>query len=547
MSIPKYKIEMLLISLQVDIDTIGLKSLHYTMLQHSLRSSLLYLPGFEKHDKEFADRTIGFVECISPLVIGISLMSHEYKSAAAITASLKENFSHIPIIWGGIHPTIAPEMCLEHADYICVGEGEAAIIPFVRALQGKGPPERCHSIWCRTSTGEIIKNPLAPLIHNLDEIAITSHLPCYSFIARKKDIVPLTRRLLKQYGRWRGSVYSIMGSRGCPFSCSYCCNNFLRKLYNSCIIRRRSVSNLISELSQVVLENPEVQFVNFQDDCFLACSDNYLEEFCRQYKERVRLPFIVRCIPGFLTEKRLRLLRDTGVAWVSMGLQSGSDHVLRRIYQRSTSTADFLEATRIIHKLRVAVYYDVIFDNPLETELDRLNTLLAVVSLPRPYFLQIFSLVAYPGTDIYNFITEKYPSKKSEYLTKNYHAYEHDNLNRMIRMAAYLSPRMIKLLVRLYKDNREGWQFRLAIEFFGFLSALLFEPLTSLRVIQISRKGSLAETLQYLPVYWRIGLSRYIKQFSIGYANIIERLVRDNLSGFEKPASCGKAVKEKER
>ena len=51
------------------------------------------------------------------------------------------------------------------------------------------------------------------------------------------------------------SVYTIMASRGCPFSCSYCINNSLRKIYDNPrkYWRKRSIENVIEEL-RIALE-----------------------------------------------------------------------------------------------------------------------------------------------------------------------------------------------------------------------------------------------------------------------------------------------------
>lgn len=529
--------DIMLISLQVDLDTIGLKTLHYTLLRQSIGSLLVYLPEFcagvgQAHIQARALTQVrDFIAGLRVRLLGISLMSHEYKAAALLTDYLKQQFPELVVIWGGIHPAIAPEMCLAHADYICVGEGEVALPAFVRAVQnGCQSPDQVASIWWKDGHGRIVKNKLAPCLQNLDEIAVSEHLPKNSFVLHGGQIRLLDRGLLKQYGRWQGTVYSVMGSRGCPFSCAYCCNNFLARLYGTHAIRRRSVSSLIGELEKAVRDNPYLQFINFQDDCFLACPDDYLEAFCKAYTERVHIPFVVRCIPTTLTEKRLAMLKAAGVAWVSMGLQSGSDRVLTDVYGRRALQDDFVRAAAIVNKLKIAAYYDVIFDNPLETEDDRLDTLLTVAKLPRPYFLQIFSLVVYPGTALYKPVTAVCPDKAREYLSKNYHAYKHDTLNAMIRMAAYLPVGMMTQLVRLYRLGPERWQFKMALAIASRWSALLLEPLAYLRVFKMSCQGRVGKMMQLVPVFFRIATSRYIKQYSGAAMTLTEKIVRDNIS-----------------
>ncbi|HEO64054.1 MAG TPA: radical SAM protein, partial [Candidatus Omnitrophica bacterium] len=79
-----------------------------------------------------------FIVRENPVLIGISLMSVEYFKSCCLTKFLKSFLKGIPIIWGGIHPTISPEDCLNYADYVCLGEGEMAMLDIAGALsEGK--------------------------------------------------------------------------------------------------------------------------------------------------------------------------------------------------------------------------------------------------------------------------------------------------------------------------------------------------------------------------------------------------------------------------
>src|SRR5271157_2040627 len=102
--------DVLLISLQQDLDVIGLRSLHYQLLKHGFASHILFIPRFSS--AATLDAVFNLVDTLSPLFIGISLMSVEYGPAMQVTRFLKSRYPSIPILWGGIHPTIAHETCL---------------------------------------------------------------------------------------------------------------------------------------------------------------------------------------------------------------------------------------------------------------------------------------------------------------------------------------------------------------------------------------------------------------------------------------------------
>lgn len=130
---------ILLITLQKDMDPIGLRYIHDYLLKHSFHSSMLYLPDFDKKDADNEFKEIKtFIRRISPRLIGLGIMSNEYLKAVHLTKFLKKHFPEIQTVWGGVHPTIAPEMCLKYADYVCVGEGERAVLDMMHIIQSHG-------------------------------------------------------------------------------------------------------------------------------------------------------------------------------------------------------------------------------------------------------------------------------------------------------------------------------------------------------------------------------------------------------------------------
>ncbi|ABW68431.1 B12-binding domain-containing radical SAM protein [Desulfosudis oleivorans] len=520
--------DALLISLQVDLDTIGLKQIHAVLQDRGFSSLLLYLPSFSPGDNVLMEQVVRFVADRNPGFVGISLMSHEFSGAAALTGRLKQAFPCLPVIWGGIHPTIAPEMCLDHADYVCVGEGEHAVAALARAFREEKTVEHISNI-CYRRQGKIVRNPLEPVIQNLDSLPTCEHLPRGSYIAHRGSIVSLDHHQLKRYGRWRGTIYSTMSSRGCPFACAYCCNDFLSRLYDTRKIRRRSVASLMPELSRAVADHPEIQYINFQDDCFLACSDAYLEAFCHAYRQKIGRPFIVRCIPAFVDAGRLKKLKAAGLVWMSLGLQSGSDRVLSDAYNRHSTSEQFLAAARLVHEAGIAAYYDVILDNPLENDEDRYKTIEVLTAAPRPYFLQLFALTLYPGSSLYERITADSPGLADAYLHKNFYHYRHTSMNKLIRISAYLPVSAVRRLISYGRSRPQSAGFRLTLITAGLLSTLMLEPLAYFRVIQVSQHGSVKRTLKQIPVFFRIGFSRYVKQFSSSLTTIAERWVRDDL------------------
>lgn len=504
---------ILFISTQKDLDVIGLKYLHYYLLKGGYNSFLLHLPNFNPDSDHLKDIK-QFVSEVSPLFIGISLMSLEYYNARELTEYLKNNFRSIPIIWGGIHPTICPEMCLEHADYVCVGEGEKTIMDFANAIKSNEDARSINNL-CYVENGQIRKNTLYPIIENLNDIPSYDHMAVNSFIQGVDGlIVPIDKKVFKKYARYRGTIYSIMSSRGCPFSCTYCCNNFILGLYKTKNVRRRDVENVISELEKAVNDNPEIEYINFQDDCFLSCDAEYLNEFCKSYTEKIMKPFIIRAIPIYVTQDKIRYLKDAGLSWISLGLQSGSDRVCREIYKRGSLKSGFLKAAGIIKDFKIAASYDVILDNPFEDERDKLETIQTLIETPKPFYPMILSLSFYPGTELYERAEKECPGIGEEYLRKEFYTYSKSTINNITRLSMFLSEKFMNKIVHLYRKDRMGLRFRAILIIANILSAIIFEPISYFRVIKLSQGGSYIRTLAVLPNYFKLGFTRYLKQFN---------------------------------
>lgn len=506
--------DALLCTTQRDLDTIGIKYLHYYLLAQGYDSGLLYLPEYDSRDSNKLKNIRRFIDKARPKLIGISLMSTEYNNVRHLTEYIKENFRSLPVIWGGIHPTIAPEMCLENADYVCIGEGERTLSELTGAIV-KGRDEDIPGIknLCYRRDGRIIKNDLHQLLDNLDGLPLCEQVARSGYIQHRGHIVPLSRDAFRKYARYSGTVYSIITSRGCPFSCTYCCNNVLSRLYHGNRTRRRSAANVISELRQAVADNPRIEYVNFQDDCFLSCTGEYLEDLCKAYKKEVRRPFIIRSVPVNINREKMEYLKSAGLGWISVGLQSGSDRVCGDIYHRRFLKKDFLNAARLIKEYDVAAFYDVILDNPFEKDDDRIETISALIELPKPYYMQFFSLSLYLGTELYERALRECPEYIGNYLEKNYQSYKKTVLNDMTRIAAFGDASKMKGLIGLYRENPDSLRFRFSLFIMGLLSKILLEPLAYLRVIALSQGGSYFRAFKVLRFYFKEGLSLYLKQF----------------------------------
>lgn len=497
--------DIVLVSVQPNLDILGLKGLHLLMRERGFDSKLLYLPVYKSYRNTDRKHLKDFLRRENPKVIGISLTSEDYEVAENFTKLVREVLPESYVLWGGIEATTEPEKCAKVADFVCIGEGELALIDLLGVIRRGGAREeleKVNNLAFFTKDGEFRSNPLYPLITDLDSLPPLRQIPEESYVDVGNKIEPVTISHLMRYKRYRGQVYKIMTSRGCPYGCAYCCNRFLRNLYGKWPIRQRSVKHVIKELELAIQEGPPVLYVDIIDDCFFASDIEYLKEFCREYKEKIGLPFIAKTTAREASHERMQLLVDAGMTWTNMGLQSGSDRTCLEIYKRPTKAEKFIEAAKIISQYPVGIYYDIILDNPFETREDLLNTAITLAKTPGPFMPLFFSLRFYPGTELRKQAINEGLIREDEYKYEDIFLWSSSIENKLIRSACFIPTKWTLFLVEKFKNNPTSNRWRMLIYAIDLLTKVFLMPLTALRMIYLSRKRSILDTLRVLPIFF---------------------------------------------
>ncbi|MCX7018915.1 MAG: radical SAM protein [bacterium] len=327
-----------------------------------------------------------------PRIIGVSVsFSNLYGLAAETTRRLRASAPEALIIWGGADATANPDLAAEHADIVCIGEGEEAVAELLDRLSYANSGQRVRhqaawtdvaNLWVRHDGG-LVKNSVRPLARDLDA------LPWPDFdgdgkywisggAARHKDLPPGSHLLHN---------HPVMATRGCPYSCSFCCNSLYREIYGSRdYVRHRSVRNVIGEICEHLRTRPHIQSIEFHDDVF-GLRREWLEDFAQLYPARVGLPFFCYTYPSVCGPEFVALIKKAGAGVVAMGLQSGSERVLRDIYGRSGSRDKVIRACSLLQQAGIPLVLDLIGSNPFETEEDRMATLKLLLDLPPGSFI----------------------------------------------------------------------------------------------------------------------------------------------------------------
>ena len=345
---------------------------------------------------EFSEPVISQVVdlCRGASLVGLSLLTSGYFNAVQMTRRLKDVRPDVPVIWGGKHPTINPTECLEHADVVCVGEGDLAMAEYTSALMAGRPPGVIPGLWFREAPAGTAASYYCQDLDNLPfpDYGPEGHYALEDERVRAITAVDIDRFLLKEY--------PTMIARGCPMRCTFCTNS----AEDNRRLRIRSAANVIAELTEAQRRYGPIRRVMFRDDTILSLKADYLREFASLWRRGLRLPFSSSgVIPTAVRADKLQLLLDVGFSSVKMGIQSGSLRVRREIYWRPETDEQVLRAADILHGSKTPhVGYMFITDNPWESEEDTVTSLRFIPRLPRPFSLSMYSLNLYPGTELFN-------------------------------------------------------------------------------------------------------------------------------------------------
>lgn len=341
-----------------------------------------------------------------PQLIGISLISLLLPAAKVLTDKLREALPETPIAWGGIEPTLSPETALEHADLVCVGEGEPGILELARALDEGTLFSRTQPItnFIVKQEGRRLAGETGLMVSDLDELAFC-------------DFDPSRHIFIYQGQRWEGAYPPgwpaaerriIMSARGCPYQCAYCANGVLRRLYHGApYVRRQTPERFVQELKACLGPDSQVKWFNLFDDVF-TMDGKWIERFCTLYKQEIAYPFTAYTHPLSCRKEIIEQLCDAGCFRFTIGVQSGSDRILKEVYHRPATRAAILAAARTLHTVGVGYNVDLIGNNPLETEVDCRETLTLLLQLPKPYTLHpVNPLSFYRGYQLTNQMLEQ--------------------------------------------------------------------------------------------------------------------------------------------
>jgi len=321
-----------------------------------------------------------------PNIIGISCMSCFVKETIQICDSIKKVYD-IPIVLGGPHPTLFPDIINEKSiDIICRGEGEFATVDLLAAIDKKKSYLHIKNLWVK-SKNKIYKNPLRPLVNPLDKVPLIDW-SCYKNTAVLHN----------------APTVSLI--RGCPFNCSYCFNQTTRQLYQGLgpYIRHFSVERSIKEIKAALKYFSHSPLI-FNSDTY-GIDLPWMDKVLKAYSKITDLPFVLILRPELVTQECVNIIAKYKCYSVAIGVESGSPRMRHEILNRHYQNQLLLDVAKRLHKKNIKFRTYNMIGLPTETEKEMWQTIDINIKM-KTDFPRAAIFTPFPGTKIVDLAIDK--------------------------------------------------------------------------------------------------------------------------------------------
>lgn len=273
----------------------------------------------------------------------------------AFNIAKKYRQKNIPVIFGGIYPSVEPEESLKHATSICIGEAEELWGIILSDLQNN----TLKSMYYNNEPTQLINVPIP------QRKAINKHDYLYTNV--------------------------ICTSRGCPFKCDFC--------YNSCDFthnnfRNRPIKNVIEEI-----ESLNTKHVMFIDDNFIGNTEwtkNFLKEIKPlNLKWNAAVSTNLHKYPALMDQ-----MKETGCKSLFVGFETTNKKSILNSNKKQNNVDKYTILVNELHSRNIMINASIVVgfdDDHTDVFANSVNWLIA----HKIETMTAHILTPYPGTKIY--------------------------------------------------------------------------------------------------------------------------------------------------
>lgn len=329
-------------------------------------------------------------------VLITALSTEYYKAYHTIAKLTKEEFPNIPVIMGGVYPTVCPENVIEdiNVDIAMMGHAEERLDKLLALIEnGDYNGLKCfEGIAFRHLNGEKVINPLKTYIGDVSQMV----KPDYSLIEVDKYLDCERKSVANKNMELKGRNTSIISSYGCPYNCLFCATRTIsgRK------VAYRPADDVLDEIDYFVKEK-QVKSIIFIDDCMLADKERakyiFKEIIDREYNIEIQITTVAA---WHLDREILELMKKAGLTLFGISIESGNERVLHKIIHKPLNIEIIPEIVSICRELDILMRANFVIGFPGETW-DEIRDSLRVAEQLDLDLVDIHIATVLPKTELY--------------------------------------------------------------------------------------------------------------------------------------------------
>jgi len=284
-----------------------------------------------------------------------------------------------------------PDIFLKKCDFVIIGEPEGAAYRISEGLSPKG----------------IIRSePVA----NLDDLPFPKWelFPYKNFsyfpALKEKPFLP------------------VLASRGCPFTCNYCPYPFAYSW------KERSAENVLNEIDFLV-DRFGMKAMLFRDPIFSLNRQRTEAIASGIIRRKHRIKWACETRLDKLDKDLLRLMRESGLRVLNVGIESGSEEVIRKASRKPVELAHQEEMISFCDRLGIRVTAFYMSGMPDDTE-ESLTATLQYAKKLNTHVAQFFIFTPFPGTGYYRAVQDTITEKNWERFDCYTPVFRHKHLSR---------------------------------------------------------------------------------------------------------------------
>lgn len=327
------------------------------------------------------------------LCVGLSIMTGggQISHALEMAEVAKSLFPYVPIVYGGPHVNVLAEQTAMHplVDAVLVGPGQRSMPVYVNALLGTTDLLQVPGYIAKGDQGLIKGPPNPPRAEQLG--SYPWHLldvPTYI----RNDPTVASRTL------------NYVSSQGCVYLCRFCYELTYNRKYS-----RMTDSTLVNEIEWLV-QAYGLNGIKFYDADWFIDLRRAVSFASGLLDKSLDVSWAASINPNDVLKARVRhptmlkLAAESGLTRLLMGVESGSDRVLKEVVRKEVTRDQIIDVANEIASNGILGSYTFIIGFPGETESEIEETLDLIRQLwtlsPRPE-TRVHIFAPYPGTPLF--------------------------------------------------------------------------------------------------------------------------------------------------